>query len=97
MQNFFELASLLSEGIEKCLHSSKVLKVRSHKEWSPEWRAEIEGARGIVGMIAELHARASRAVVRSPISIKEICLVITWPYTARLSAAQGTNVQSHTF
>ena len=62
MQNFFELASLLSEGIEKCLHSSKVLKVRLHKEWwSPEWRAEIEGARGIVGMIEELYARAKRA------------------------------------
>ena len=77
MQNFFELASLLSEGIEKCLHSSKVLKMRLRKEWSPEWRAEIEGARGIVGMIAELHARASRAGMRSPIAIKEICLVIT--------------------
>ena len=61
MQNFFELASLLSEGIEKCLHSSKVLNMRLHKEWwSPEWMAEIEGARGIVGMIAEIHARALR-------------------------------------
>ena len=67
MQNFFELASRLSE--EKCLHSHKVLKMRWHKEWwSPEWRAEIEGARGIVGMIVELHTRAKRARWRSPIA-----------------------------
>ena len=53
MQNFFELASFLSEGIAS---------LRLQKEWwSLEWRAEIEGARGIVGMIAELHARASCA------------------------------------
>ena len=65
MQNFFELASLLSEGIEKCLHSSKVLKMRLHKEWWwPEWRAEIEGARGIVVMIAELHARAKNPIAK---------------------------------
>ena len=65
MQNFFELASLLSEGIEKCLHSSEVLKMRLRKEWwSPEWKAEIEGARGIVGMIAEIHAKRARG--RSP-------------------------------